>query len=680
MCQKEEMVKEKRIAIYGLSTETEKAIPELEKEYEIVGLLDGFRTDGVIYSYPIIPFETTLKMRITRIVVVARRGSCRAIAKKIGNFCRENEIELFDIRGQDLLQNNRVVYDFKSVKGYTFAELFNEIKAADVVSFDLFDTLVVRNTLFSSDIIEIVGTNEKQNQIDDFVKKRISFEKQMSQGGKAPRLRDIYFEVCNDNGLAEKLADEEFEIDVAVLRPRADVLRLLSQAKELGKLIFITSDTYYSFEQITRILELNNITGVDGLILSCEEDTSKTGDLFEVLKQKAGTDNILHIGDDIVADIENARTHGLKSFQIYSASELLDMVGGLGVEKYTDYLSDRIRIGMFAADVFNSPFQFEDDEKKLHIDTAAKIGYLFCAPMIMDFVQWFKKKAEDGRFSDIWFCARDGYLIKQLYELMNSKKQSNYFLTSRTSAIRAGVSSVTDIEYVDGMKFSGTIAFNLKCRFGLTSDQIENVDPKLQGLMAYSKSILEAAKIKKENNIKYISTLNLGNADVAFFDFVAKGTCQMYAQKLIPNHICGFYFLQLEMDYMKDKNLEIVPFYTYEECSTSAIFDNYYILETILTSPDSSLDEFDSNGKPVYAKETRSERDIVCVMEAQKGIMDFVKKYLSICPISQQKINKQLDEVFLQLIHYIEIRDACFLNLTVEDPFFNRMTDITDVL
>ena len=42
--------KNKRIAIYGLSTETEKAIAELDDFLDIVGLLDGFREEGEIYG------------------------------------------------------------------------------------------------------------------------------------------------------------------------------------------------------------------------------------------------------------------------------------------------------------------------------------------------------------------------------------------------------------------------------------------------------------------------------------------------------------------------------------------------------------------------------------------------------------------------------------------------------
>ena len=44
------------------------------------------------------------------------------------------------------------------------------------------------------------------------------------------------------------------------------------------------------------------------------------------------------------------------------------------------------------------------------------------------------------------------------------------------------------------------------------------------------------------------------------------------------------------------------------------------------------------------------------------------------------EVDKKLDERFLAFIHGVTIQNKDFLNLTVEDPFFNRMTDITDLV
>ena len=164
------------------------------------------------------------------------------------------------------------------------------------------------------------------------------------------------------------------------------------------------------------------------------------------------------------------------------------------------------------------------------------------------------------------------------------------------------------------------------------------------------------------------------------FDFVAKGTTQMYLQKLFPQKLKGFYFLQLEPEFMADKGMEIEPFYSDEEKNTSAIFDNYYILETILTSPDPQMLEFDTDGKPVVAVETRSESDLAVFDKAQAGILSYFDEYLALVPEAARTVNKGLDEKLLELVNKILIKDEDFLSLKVEDPFFGRMTNMKDLL
>ena len=154
----------------------------------------------------------------------------------------------------------------------------------------------------------------------------------------------------------------------------------------------------------------------------------------------------------------------------------------------------------------------------------------------------------------------------------------------------------------------------------------------------------------------------------------------MYIQRLIPNHLKGLYFLQLEADQMEDKGLDIQSFYEKKESEDCAIYENYYILETLLTAPHPSVQGFDIEGEPIYAIETRDRKNIECFHKAQEGILDYFRTYLEHCPMSERETNKTIDEVFLKMIQRIKITDVDFLKLVIEDPFFYRMTKITDVL
>ena len=200
------------------------------------------------------------------------------------------------------------------------------------------------------------------------------------------------------------------------------------------------------------------------------------------------------------------------------------------------------------------------------------------------------------------------------------------------------------------------------------------------GLLSYKDDILFNAEAKRNNYLKYINSIGLDDGKIAFFDFVAKGTTQMYLQKIAKKNILGLYFMQLEPDFMKDKNLQISPYYKESERESSVIFDKYYILETVLTSPQSSVEEFDVNGSPIFSAETRSVQDIDCVMKMQEAVVRYFKKYLEICPRTEVKVNKIQDEIFLKLLSKVTILDNTFLNLVTEDQFFNRFTKVTDVI
>ena len=677
---------QKDIVIYGLSTETQRVLKEWDGKYNVIGLLDGYKSEGSQFGYPILDIKDILKKENVVIVVVARPGSCKAIMRRIGASCSENNIAVFDVRGKDLLVESKVVYDFANTECYFKENLIQQIRNVEVVSFDLFDTLIARNILWFEDLVEIIEQKLHNKGVDirDFVQKRISLEKKLSCG-RSPKLEEIYAELLKDLNVEDfnafELAELEYRTDCELICPRKDMIGLIHQIKKLGKSVYITTDSYYTKQQIEFLLKQNGIDEIDGVIVSCEYDTKKTEKLFEKLIEAAGTSRIIHIGDDIASDIESAMAWGLKSFHIYNTEELLDKVGGLGLISDNMNLSDRIRIGMFKTRLFNSPFQFEDSEKKITVKDVEDLGYLFIAPIILDFVEWFSEQIDKYKLKNIWFSARDGYLIQKVFALMFPDTKSDYFLTSRISAIRAGVDSVSDVKYVDDMKYCGGVEDNLKIRFGIDAEKIDprNVEEKNIGLMRYAKVILNVSREKRINYQKYIEKLNVKEGGIAFFDFVAKGTCQMYIERMLKNPIKGLYFLQLEPEYMKNKKIDILPFYTEKERDKSAIYDNYYILETILTSPDASVEEFDQKGNAKYAKETRNDKDINCIEQVQNGILEYVNKYLSILPYNKWEVNKKLDEVFLSLIHNVNINND-FTELLIEDPFFNRTTDVKDIL
>ena len=228
--------------------------------------------------------------------------------------------------------------------------------------------------------------------------------------------------------------------------------------------------------------------------------------------------------------------------------------------------------------------------------------------------------------------------------------------------------------FENAAKYFEELKEQMQKRLGIT------VDKEKSRLTDYKQEILQHAAVCRTGYQKYIAQFPVKNGDIAFFDFVAKGTCQLFMSRIVDAHLKGFYFLRLEEEQMKDRNLDIVSFYESSERDNSVIFDDYYILETMLTSPMPSVAFFDEEGSPVYVEETRSLSDIECFQKAQSGILDYFKIYTKICPNRCLTENKKLDEVLLSLIHKISIEDETFLKLKVEDAFFNRMTEMPSLI
>lgn len=672
-----------KIAVYGLGKETERVLSELLPAFQIIGLLDSYKQEGTLYGMPIISLAQAVQEKADLILVAARPGPCRTIAKRIGKVCIENQMNVIDVRGNNLLQLEKARYNFRHVKGIKKQELLERIDAYDVISFDLFDTLLMRQVLLPEDVFELVDYRLKEQgiAIERFSEKRLASEKSLAQ--QAPSLIEIYTYMRDTYGVSELVpemaAELERQADYELIIPRKEVCDIFKKSVRNKKSVYIVSDSYYTKEQLAGFLNKCGITEYKDILSSCEYHTSKTQSLFQILKNLAGTSSCIHIGDDKTADIEHGKKNGIETCHLYSGIDLLELTGYMGMWEQIDSYPDKLKAGIFTAGLFNSPFQFEREDGKIRINHIFDVAYLFFAPIICDFVIWFYESVCKKNIPNVFLCARDGYLIKKLYDELAGNEDSVYFLTSRIAAVRTGMADKEDIRYVEKKTFDGSMQEELWKRFGILTD-ID--DARLQNgcLMDFSKEIIERGAVCRRQNRKYIDKLDIKNGDIAFFDFVAKGTSQMYMQRLIKNHLKGLYFLRLEKENMKNYHLDIKSFYELGDTDSKAIFENYDMLETILTSPYPTVMEFNELGEPVYAEETRTEKNLECLQDVQDGICRYFRNYLNLCPRQERRVNRKLDATLLSAVLRITITDTRFLELKAEDSFFNRVVDMPDLL
>lgn len=681
--------KNKNVVLYGISKNT-KIILEKCPEYNIVGLLDGYQTEGQIYDKNILSMNEMKQLEVEIIIIVARISSAKIIYRRIANYCKENNILVFDINGLNFEDNTKKISNIHDYFNKNERFLFNEIDKHSIVSFDIFDTLIMRKTLYPTDVFELVSQkiDKKLSVKFDFVKERIFAEKQILI--QNPTFDLIYNNLQKNvnitNTEKEYLKKLEFELERSVISPRKKMIEFLNYSKDIGKDVYLVSDMYYTKGKLEELLITNGIQGYKELLISCEHGNTKSENLFKKLKGYIGEQSCIHIGDNYEADIISAKRNNITPFEILSAVDMLEISSYKELLDDTSSLGNRCLLGLFVEKAFNNPFCLYNSEGRLRVTDAYTMGYLFIAPLISEFTKWLIKELQINDFDKILFLSRDGYLVQKLYEIakicINDLPDSQYFLTSRIIGIAATIYDENNILETSRLAYNGTKEELLKNRYLLEESDIDvNVDKQKsieEYVLSHSEQILKKSKVLRDAYNKYAKQLGVNSEDkIAVFDFYAAGTCQLCLEKILKNQFSGYYFYQIKSTEKEKNNLNVNSFFDFENIFNNDVFfsEGYLFLENILTSMDPTLKEINKFDEIKYVNESRKKEQLIELIEIHQGIEEYFKQYLDF----MWKFDLQLcevDKLFSLMINkYTEFENIVILNNTARDDFFNRTYD-----
>ena len=629
-----------KIVIYGLAYSTEIIISECG-EFNIIGLMDGFQKSGKMYGKDIFSDQEVIENGTDIIVIAARANSTKIITKRIEQFCKDNSIKLFDIRGNDCLVENTIDLDEVSYFKADYQDLISEINRHDVISFDVFDTLLIRQVLYPDDVFENL---ENITGVKGFAKERIQAEREANRRYGAPRFEQIYGIVGENKKLsiedAEKCRLEELRYERKCLIPRNDMVKALKYAVEAQKDVYLVTNMYLPSEFLTSVLRDSDINGYKKLIVSCEYGKDKTNGLFDVLSCKAGNKTCIHIGDDMETDIETAKKYGFDTFRVLSPIDMLDIsLYGKVLNAYKN-LAEKNLAGVLISRFFNSPFAFYEYKGKVQIDSGYELGNSIMGAVLTGFIVWLFNQCMKDQIEVLLLAARDGYIINMLLDAYESffpdKKffQYIYFYTSRSAAVSATIFNDRDLEYAASISFSGKPERLMKERFLLDENDIEPCK-KEENLSSYvrrhDEKIYEKSKKLRDNYRKYIDRLDILNCErLATVDHVSSGTCQMCLEELLGKRIKGYYFVHYSDEYEKKQRLDTKAFFENGFLSglKSYYSGNYLPMESVIVSDEPTLKCFDENGKVLFMEEKRSAAEIEYIKNVQSGILDFWKSFL----------------------------------------------------
>jgi predicted HAD superfamily hydrolase len=147
--------------------------------------------------------------------------------------------------------------------------MYKDFLEYDLISLDIFDTLLLRAVSKPADIFKLVWKESKKKGISlldisptEFMKLRIECERRARNkaDNREVNLREMYNElpkfVVSD---LQQLIQIEVEIEQRYCYKNFDIYKLVEVLEQLGKTIVLLSDMYLSVNQIESILTYNEI-------------------------------------------------------------------------------------------------------------------------------------------------------------------------------------------------------------------------------------------------------------------------------------------------------------------------------------------------------------------------------------------------------------------------------------
>lgn len=303
------------------------------------------------------------------------------------------------------------------------------IDACDVISFDIFDTLVLRLCARAEDIFRIM---EHTEGIRGFAAARVEMQKKCSIMVEKTRrephctFADIYEYMQKHcrldlNGRTfGQLKQKELDTETLMLVKNASVYELFSYAKKSGKRVIAVSDMYLGKREILPIIEGCGYTGLDAVYISADvKKTKYRFDMFEYVVEHEGVaaDRILHIGDNKKDDFENAKSCGLRAF-LYDGAR------------------DKRKMPLFNSVCAGVSCMLKNRDGGFWYGLGADVGgALYCGliPMLLDRINAIKPEK-------LFFLSRDGYNMHQIFKRLRlTDIPMEYFYASRRALLLCGM-------------------------------------------------------------------------------------------------------------------------------------------------------------------------------------------------------------------------------------------------
>lgn len=637
-------IRDKSIGIYGTGKNA-RAILENVEGYSFQCLIAQDYLYEKINGVLVLPLEKALD-KISVIIIAAIPASASIVFNRIKNIV-PNEIPIYDLQGYLLSRDDN--YKKNKYWNASLSELKKQIDQHDVISFDLFDTLVTRTTLFPRDIFERMNIDAGFSII------RVEAEEELYKKFASPTLTQIYdWILSNKNWNTEKKAAVrkiELLTEKSVLVIRKEIYEMFKYAIDIGKKVYLTSDMYLEKKDIRWLLSSYGLNDGFKFLISCEyAKTKESGDLYNLIMEENRGKKIVHIGDNIISDIEKPKSKGLDTYYVKKGYDIL-------AESSCAYLFDLLKtnndkdiLGYMISKVVNNPFCLSETKGKLYINSYEDIA-ICILPMTLLFLNRIIKWATE--YDEILFASRDGFFLYVIYEWYRKTFKSmnlpegKYIYVSRSAISSMAVKSDDDIDIflnkiVDDPKlnlkklvenqFHIEISeeFNLSNKEAVEKWNIEGIRTRIE---RYYDKIISNSSMLREKYLRYLKHTGIKTlGKIAIVDVVTQGTLVYGLSNIFDNDIDLF---ALGTSAVPNKYIkEISKVKSIYGNITERVGDSLYsmsdfselhlFIEMLYASKEGQFYTIDNELKPIFVKS--SEYNLNILENVQMSLRSMIEK------------------------------------------------------
>lgn len=305
------------------------------------------------------------------------------------------------------------------------SQLVEKLKNYDVISFDVFDTLLFRAVSRPQDVFRIVGL---KLGIPNFKNIRIEAEKKIREQSVSGEIDiyEIYREIAKYVVIDEKTAPNiEMQVEKELVCVNPYIKSLYDHMIANGKTVIATSNMYLPCDVVRELLEKCGYTSFANIYVSCEcKKNKKNGALFKQITSDIGEDRkFIHIGDNYVCDVEGARCAGWKAVYYQNVNEIgkiennIFEFSSIGNSIY----SALINIKCFSGQRENEYYEY---------------GYRNAGFLIYGYCKWITNVCKAQGIEKILFASRDMKIVSDIYKDLFNDIPSQYVKVSRTATTR----------------------------------------------------------------------------------------------------------------------------------------------------------------------------------------------------------------------------------------------------